>query len=99
MIGYKLFRLRKDGTIGPLFINRKQVLPIGEWIDAEEHLTKGYAFRPGWHILEKPEAPHLTNKGRVWYTVEFKDFTIKTRPTNQGGKWFLAKKMRIMNHA
>ena len=27
--GFKLFRLRKDGTIGPLFINRKQVIEMG----------------------------------------------------------------------
>ena len=52
---YKLFRVRKDGTLGPLFINRRQVVPIGEWLTAEEHRTKGFAFRPGWHCTARPE--------------------------------------------
>ena len=30
MIAYKLFRKRKDGTYGPLFINRKQRIHTGE---------------------------------------------------------------------
>lgn len=30
IIAYKLFRVRKDGTIGPLFINRKLVVVPGE---------------------------------------------------------------------
>ena len=47
MIGYKLFKLRKDGTLGPLFINRKQQLAVGQTYYSEAHRTKGYAFRPG----------------------------------------------------
>lgn len=46
MIGYKLFRQRKDGTLGPLFINRRQRLEVGKTYEAEEHRTKGFAFRP-----------------------------------------------------
>lgn len=37
MRAYKLFRVRRDGTIGPLFINKKQRIPVGEWMCAEEH--------------------------------------------------------------
>jgi hypothetical protein len=47
MIGYKLFRKRKDGTYGPLFINRSQKILQGETYHAEDHPTKGYAYRPG----------------------------------------------------
>ena len=50
MIAYKLLRIRKDGSIGPLFINQKQRVPIGEWLDAEDHPTSGFAHRPGWHL-------------------------------------------------
>lgn len=46
---YKLFRVGKDGTIGPLFINRKLVVVPGQWMEAESHPTKGFALRPGWH--------------------------------------------------
>ena len=49
MKAWKLFSLKKDGSIGPLFINKKQRLTPGVWYEAEEHKTKGFAFRPGWH--------------------------------------------------
>ena len=70
MNGYKLLRLRKNGTLGSLFINRRAVLPLGIWLPAEEHPTKGYKFRPFWHCLPVPKAPHLTEKGRAWYRGE-----------------------------
>ena len=96
MRGYKLLRLRADGSLGPLFINRTQKLEVGRWYDAESHPTKGYAFRPGWHILAEKNAPHLSKKGRVWAKVEFQNFQKQRRPENQGGLWFLAERMRIM---
>jgi hypothetical protein len=67
---FKLLRLRKNGTIGPLFINRKQVIPVGQWLPAEDHPTNGFAHRPGWHVTPKPIAPHLSIKDRVWMEVE-----------------------------
>lgn len=95
--GYKLFRRRKDGSLGPLFINARQRIAVGDWLPAEDHPTKGYAHRPGWHILPRPEAPHLRTGGdRVWARVEFKDFTVHQRPSAQGGSWFLAEQMRVM---
>ena len=99
MIGYKLFRKRKDGTLGSLFINRKARLPVDQWMQAESHRTKGYAFRPHWHVLERPEAPHLTLKGRVWCRVEMSVAEgIKTiiRRASQGGVWYLAQRIRII---
>lgn len=96
MIGYKLFRRRNDGTLGPLFINRKQVLEPGIWYSAEDHLTKGYAHRPGWHVMSKKSAPHLSKKGRVWARVEISSFEQFRRPMSQGGLWYLAKSMRIL---
>jgi hypothetical protein len=98
MIGFKLFRLRKDNTIGPLFINRKLVIPHDVWLPAEDHPTKGYQHRPGWHVMTTLSAPHLTSKKetRVWKVVEIEDFIEYTRPASQGGKWFLARKMRVI---
>lgn len=96
MIAYKLFRVRKNGTIGSLFINRKDILPIGEWLISKVYPTKGYALRPGWHATKKPFAPHLSMKGRIWYKVEIKDFYKHKRPINQGGVWYLAKQMMIL---
>jgi len=94
-IGYKLFRQRLDGTFGPLFINKKQKLVIGEWYESEAHPTKGYAFRPGWHSLLLPIAPHLSEKNRVWCEVLLRGVELFERPVNQGGKWFLAKHLKI----
>jgi hypothetical protein len=96
MIGYKLFRLRKDGSLGPLFINCRQRLEVGITYEAEEHLTKGFAFRPGWHICSEMNAPHLSKKGRVWAKVKFSDYTSHVRPESQGGLWYTANKMKIV---
>lgn len=84
-IGYKLFEMRDDGKLFPLFIGKKQETLVGEWIPAEivmEH--KGFAHRPGWHIgATMPSAPWLmgadgtykSQRGkrfqRVWCEVEY----------------------------
>lgn len=94
--GYKLFRVRKDGTLGPLFINRRQRVPIGRWLPAESHRTKGYAYRPGWHVCSEKSAPHLTEKDRAWYLVEIEDYQELQRPESQGGLWYLANRMRVL---
>ena len=96
MIAYKLFRKRKDGSLGPLFINQKQKIKLGEWLTAEDHPTKGFAHRPGWHCGAKPEAPHLKEEGRVWYKVEIEDFYPFVRPLHQGGEWLIASRMRVI---
>lgn len=95
MEAYKLVRVRKNGTLASLFINRKMTIPIGKWLEAEDHPTKGYAHRPGWHCTFKPYAPHLSEKDRVWVEVEVKDYEVFERPPSQGGKWILANKMKV----
>jgi hypothetical protein len=98
---YKLIKKRKNGTLGPLFINAKQIIPIGEWLPAENHPTKGFAVRPGWHCTAEPVAPHLKPKlsngqERVWCEVLIKDFESWPRPEHQGKEWFLAKQMKVV---
>jgi hypothetical protein len=83
--GYKLFEMRDDGKLFPLFIGKTQETPVNEWVPAEiimEH--KGFAHRPGWHIgATMPSAPWLmsadgiykSQRGkrfkRVWCEVEY----------------------------
>lgn len=93
---YKLLRVRADGSLGPLFINRKQRIPIGVWLPAEDHPTKGYAHRYGWHAAPQPKAPHLSTKGRKWYVVELKLAYPVQRPVNQGGYWWIGMWMRVV---
>ena len=94
---YKLFKVRKDGSIGPLFINARQRIPVGEWIPAEtHHRKKGFAYRPGWHLTTAPVAPHLSERGRAWYAVEAKGVVRYPRPASQGGEWILAKEIRVI---
>lgn len=99
-IAYKLLRQRKDGSLGSLFINRKEHLPVGMWMRAEEHRTNGFYFRPGWHALLKPVAPHLKtnpkNEKRIWAMVAVTEFDVCVRPETQGGKWLLAQNMMIL---
>lgn len=96
MKAYKLIRKMKDGSLSPLFINKKSRIPVGEWMDAELNPTKGFAVRKGWHCTLTPEAPHLSKKNRVWVEVEVDDFEYFKRPESQGGTWVLAQRMQIV---
>lgn len=96
MTAYKLLRRRKNGTLGPLFINRRQVVPVGQWFTAEDHPTHGFAHRPGWHCAPAPSAPHLSTKDRVWCAVEIENYRELIRPITQESVWLLAKRMRVL---
>ena len=100
MIAYKLLSMRKDGSLGPLFINKRQRIKIGVWYNAEPHRKKGYAFRPGWHAFFTMDgASHLKKKikreKRVWVKCEVMDFVFYDRPVNQG-QWILAQKLKVI---
>ena len=97
MIAYKLFRVKKDGSITSLFINKSVSLKTNRWLRSQSHPTPGFAVRPGWHTVAQPEAPHLSLKNRAWYRVELKDYQTLVRPKSQGRTWFLAKRMRILD--
>lgn len=92
---YKLFRLRKDGTLGSLFIDPRVRVPIGRWVKAKSVRTQGFAFRPGWHACAEPNAPHLSKKGRVWCRVTLKGTKVHQRPPHQGGLWYTAQWLRV----
>lgn len=98
IICYKLVRLRKNNTLGSLFINRKAILPLNKWIDSKFFPTKGYAERFGWHCTYYPYAPHLKqdNQTRVWVKCEVEECTEYIRPKSQGGIWVLANKIKII---
>lgn len=93
---YKLVRKLKDGSLAPLFINQRLRLTFDEWLEAEDHPTKGFAHRPGWHCCFTQHAPHLSEKDRVWIEVEVEDFTKYDRPESQGGAWILANRMKVI---
>jgi hypothetical protein len=101
MKAYKLVRKMKDGSLSPLFISKKSRIPIGKWLEAENHPTKGFAVRKGWHCTLKPEAPHLSEnpknkRPRVWVEVEVEDYEKFRRPESQGGTWVLAQRMKVI---
>lgn len=96
MTAYKLIRKMRDGSLSPLFINKKSRIPIGVWMDAESHPTKGFAYRKGWHCTLNPIAPHLSKQGRVWVKVEVENFEYYNRPESQGGTWVLAQRMKVV---
>ena len=96
MKAYKLMRKMADGSLAPLFINKKQRLMGGVWYEAEDHKTKGYKHRPGWHACALPIAPHLSKIGRVWCEVDICRVREEIRPAHQGGKWYLANSLRVV---
>ena len=83
--GYKLFEMRDDGKLFPLFIGKTKETPMNEWVPAEIIMDhKGFSHRPGWHLgTMMPSAPWLmsadgtykSQRGkkfkRVWCEVEY----------------------------
>ncbi len=81
MIGYKLFRVKKNrpGELFPLYVLADEPVPMGVWIDAAEgpRTKEGkvkskigpLAFRPGWHLSDIPLAIHIGIKedGQIKY--------------------------------
>lgn len=96
MFAYKLCRKKKNGDITSLFINKKEPLEFNKWLKAECYPTKGYKVRPFWHCTGSPEAPHLSTNGRVWVKVEIDSYEEFKRPSNQGGIWYLAKYIKLL---
>jgi len=101
-IAYKLFRELKSGEITSLFINKSRRLPYNVWLIADNYPTKGFAERPGWHCTAKPKAPHLkmelaNGEKRVWKMVVIENYIEFKRPENQGGLWYLAEDMLILD--
>ena len=83
--GWKLFEMRDDQKLFPLFINKKEETPMNEWVMAEivDH-HPSFAHRPGWHIgTGVPSAPWLMSANgtyksqlgkrfkRVWCEVSY----------------------------
>jgi hypothetical protein len=101
-IAYKIVRIRKDGSLGPLFCNMKQRIPLNTWIQAECHPPPNKTIRVGWHTTEKQTAPHIymtlpkKNIKRVWVKVEIKNFKECQRPISQGGLWYIAQWMKVL---
>jgi hypothetical protein len=100
MKAYKLLRIRRDGTLGSLFISRGSILPRGVWLAAEEMPTKKFKRRFGWHCTALPNAPHLymnlaNGEQRYWYEVEMDGVTALKRPACQGSMWYLAEAIKI----
>jgi hypothetical protein len=103
--GWKLFRLRSDGSFGPLFLDTGDVLPYNEWVEAKDNTSlarrKGLKPRPGWHATLSPVAPHLklelsNGERRIWVPVLLRGVTLYDRPESQGGTWVLAREIRIV---
>lgn len=83
--GYKLFEMRDDGALFPLFIGKTKETPMNEWVPAEIiDYHPSFAHRPGWHLGALiPSAPWLmsadgaykSQRGkrfkRVWCEVEY----------------------------
>ena len=96
IFAFKLFRIRKEGSIGSLFVEPTARHPIGTWIPAKAHSHKKLKFRKGWHALIHPNAPHLSKKNRAWYIVMVDNYEVIDRPKNHGGKWVIAQKLNII---
>lgn len=101
MRAFKLVRLLKNGEMAPLFIDKTSRFVEGEWYEAKEVPTKGFAVRKGLHCCFEPVAPHLSmelksGEKRIWVEVEVEDYQTYDRPDVQGGAWVLANRMKVV---
>ena len=49
--GYKLFEMRDDNKLFPLFIGKTKETPMNEWVYAEIiNYHPSFSHRPGWHL-------------------------------------------------
>lgn len=97
MIAFKLMAIRKNGTLGSLFIDKRKKVAVGEWMTAKCVPTKGFKVRTGFHSMLTRYAPHLSQKGRVWVKVELAGkIEVHDRPATQGGRWLTSEKMRVL---
>ncbi len=96
MIAYKLVRKLKSGKLTPLFINKQLGIDFDKWYQSECHPTKGFKVRQGWHCTSKPEAPHLSERDRVWVKVAIANYKTLHRPESQGGLWYLADNIKFL---
>lgn len=101
MKAYKLVRKANDGSLYPLFIDKKRPYVVGEPRVAEYHPTKGFAPRFGFHCCFIPLAPHLktelaSGQKRVWIECEVEDWQSYERCEAQGGAWILANKLIVL---
>lgn len=94
---YKLLTVKKtDNNLYPLFIDKKNRIPINEWIKAKSIPTPGFKIRSGWHSCQKPSAPHLSEKRRKWFLVEICNYKEYKRPSSQGGKWYISEWIKVI---
>ena len=74
--GWKLFEMRDDQKLFPLFIGKKEETPMNEWVMAEiigHH--PGFAHRPGWHLgTTMPSAPWLMSANGTYKSQRGKRF-------------------------
>ena len=100
MIAYKIFKVRKDGSLGSLYCDTKAKYYLDKWYRSSPYYHPKLKFRPGFHATLKPYAPHIKiKKNRAWYKIDVEDYTFFDRPACQGGKWLVCKKMKILEEA
>jgi hypothetical protein len=94
-----MFRVRADGSLGPLFVEVGRVLERERWLLASfTERPAALKFRPGWHVILRSEPPpHLAlSAQRTWRPIRWRGLIEKVkRPDYQGGVWVTAREIRI----
>ena len=74
--GYKLFEMRDDHKLFPLFIGKTKETPMNEWVMAEAiEYHPQFAHRPGWHLgALLPSAPWLLGADGTYKSQRGKRF-------------------------
>lgn len=100
MLMYKVMRIKSDGMLYSVNVNRNKPYNIDEWVNAEYILTKHYHDRKGFYGFEKPDSKKYKDKlhrgdRRIWVECEVADYEIVYNAHDQVN-WVIAQKMKII---
>ena len=100
MLMYKVMRVKSDGMLYSINVNRRKPYNIDEWVTAEYILTKHYHDKKGFYGFEKPDVTKYKYKlqrgeRRVWVECEVSDYEIVYYAPDQVN-WVIAQKMKII---
>ena len=97
---YKIMRVKTDGMLYPIGVNRYRSYNVGEWYDAEHIESRKYKTKKGFYGFEKPSSKRYKEslrrgEKRVWVECETEDCELYYHPMD-GETWMIAQRMKIL---
>ena len=97
---YKIMRVRSDGMLYSIGVNRNKPYDIDEWYTAEHIVSRKYKTKKGFYGFEKPDNERYKTtlqRGdrRIWVECEVEDYEFYHHVMD-GATWVIAQRMRMI---